>query len=149
MRELSFERDSLHGFYAGGGDPADVLAEAHRRLDAADDPGVFIDLIPLAQAQEAARALPPFDPDRFPLWGLLVGIINDLGAGGNTAHRNPVTDGQALIASQRQSLPNYCAIHQLPAFASPPKAGVTGQRIGDLHTGRQSAGIHNLDGVRK
>ncbi len=82
MRELSFERDSLHAFYARGGDPAAVLAEAHRRLDAADDPGVFIDLIPLALAQEAARALPPFDRDRFPLWGLPFAVKDNIDVAG-------------------------------------------------------------------
>jgi allophanate hydrolase len=70
MRDLSFDRPSLHAFYAAGGDPAAVIAEAHRRLAEAADPGIFIDLIPLADVQAAARALPPFDPERLPLWGL-------------------------------------------------------------------------------
>jgi allophanate hydrolase len=70
MRDLSFDRASLHAHYAAGGDPAAVIAEAYRRLEAAADPGIFIDLIPLEDAQAAARALPPFDAETHPLWGL-------------------------------------------------------------------------------
>ena len=82
MRDLSFERDSLHAFYRAGGDPAAVLAEAHRRLAAAGDPGIFIHLIPLAQAQEAARALPPFDAGAFPLWGLPYAVKDNIDVAG-------------------------------------------------------------------
>lgn len=82
MRALSFDRDSLHACYAAGGDPAAVLAEAHRRLAEAQNPGVFIDLIPLEDAQAAARALPPFDPAAHPLWGLPFAVKDNIDVAG-------------------------------------------------------------------
>jgi allophanate hydrolase len=66
------DRATLHARYAAGDRPERVIAEAHDRLRAADDPGIFIHLIPPDEAGARAAALPPFDPVRQPLWGLPV-----------------------------------------------------------------------------
>ncbi|URD35252.1 allophanate hydrolase [Methylobacterium tardum] len=60
----------LHAAYADGLDPRAVVAEAYRRLAAVDDPGIFLALVPEAEARGAAAALPPFDPAALPLWGI-------------------------------------------------------------------------------
>jgi allophanate hydrolase len=82
MRDLSFDRERLHAFYRDGGDPAAVIAEAHRRIDAAADPGIFLDLTPQAEAEAEARALPPFDPQAFPLWGLPFAVKDNIDVAG-------------------------------------------------------------------
>lgn len=63
-------RTNLHRAYGAGARPADVVARIHDRLAALGDPGILIHVVPLATAAERARALPPFDPVRLPLWGV-------------------------------------------------------------------------------
>ncbi|MFM8990699.1 MAG: amidase family protein, partial [Alphaproteobacteria bacterium] len=82
LRPVPFRRAALHGAYAAGASPRDVVAEAHRRLEAAGDPGIFLDLVPLQDLAAAAEALPPFDPARFPLWGLPVAIKDNIAVAG-------------------------------------------------------------------
>jgi allophanate hydrolase len=75
--ELSLDRATLHAAYAAGRlHPAEVVALIHRRIVALEDPGIFLHLIPVEHAAAAAQALPPFDPARFPLWGLPV-VVKD------------------------------------------------------------------------
>jgi allophanate hydrolase len=82
LRELAFSRDVLHCAYAAGVQPLAVLDEAQRRLAAAADPGIFLDLTPWPALEAAAAALPPFDPGRFPLWGLPVAIKDNIALAG-------------------------------------------------------------------
>lgn len=70
--DLPLDRASLHRAYAGGLRPEAVLALIHRRLVALDDPGIFIALA------KPAESLPPFDPVRFPLWGLPVAVKDNI-----------------------------------------------------------------------
>jgi allophanate hydrolase len=79
LADLPFTRAALHAAYAAGLAPGAVVAEAHRRLAAANDPGIFLDLTP---PEGLAEALPPFDPARFPLWGLPVAVKDNISVAG-------------------------------------------------------------------
>lgn len=70
LAALSFEIGALHAAYSGGVRPAEIVAEAYRRLAAVSDPGIFIHLRPEAELVAEADALPPFDPEAAPLWGV-------------------------------------------------------------------------------
>lgn len=60
----------LHEAYAAGLSPESVVAETYRRIAVADDPGIFLALVPEADARAVARALGSFDPEKKPLWGV-------------------------------------------------------------------------------
>src|ERR1700733_4242490 len=68
----------LHARYRAGLDPATVIAETYRRIAAADDPGIFISLVPEAAALAAARALGRFDARDKPLWGVPFAIKDNI-----------------------------------------------------------------------
>jgi allophanate hydrolase len=73
---------ALHERYAGGLDPGHVVAETYRRIAAAGDPGIFISLLPEAEALAATRALGPFDSQRKPLWGVPFAIKDNIDLAG-------------------------------------------------------------------
>jgi len=73
---------SLHRAYAAGSDPSDIVAAIHRRLVELDDPGIFIHLVPQAEAKAAAHALPPFDPVALPLWGVPFAVKDNIDVAG-------------------------------------------------------------------
>lgn len=79
---LPFRLDALHAAYAAGLTPAAVVAEAHRRLRAVADPGIFLDLTPEDALSAEAAALPPFDAARFPLWGVPVAVKDNIAVAG-------------------------------------------------------------------
>lgn len=80
--EMPFTRESLHARYKAGGRPADIIRETYRRIAAANDRGIFIALVPEAQALAAAEALLPFDPAKHPLWGLPFAAKDNIDAAG-------------------------------------------------------------------
>ncbi|MBJ7252430.1 MAG: hypothetical protein JHC89_13775, partial [Acetobacteraceae bacterium] len=72
LTSLPFQRAALHVAYRAGLAPELVVAEALRRLEAAHDPGIFLDVAPAEMIAAAISALPSFDPVAYPLWGLPV-----------------------------------------------------------------------------
>ncbi len=83
----SFDRVTLHAAYREGLDPQSVVTEAFSRLQALDDPGIFIATTEPA-AGRALEALGPFDPERKPLWGLPFAIKDNI-----DLHGVPTTAG--------------------------------------------------------
>jgi allophanate hydrolase len=82
METLGFDRHHLHQAYARGLDPAAVLAECRRRIAALGDPGIFLHLAADDALAAAVAALPPFDPVRYPLWGLPFAVKDNIDVGG-------------------------------------------------------------------
>jgi allophanate hydrolase len=78
MDDLRFDIAALHAAYRDGADPADVMAEVFRRIDAADDPGIFIHLRERDAVLAEAGRLGPFDPENRPLWGLPFAIKDNI-----------------------------------------------------------------------
>ena len=77
------DRSTLHALYARGAMRAeDAVALAYRRIAVLGDPGVFLHLLPEQVARGAAAALPPFDPARFPLWGLPFAVKDNIDVAG-------------------------------------------------------------------
>ncbi|MCB1479662.1 MAG: allophanate hydrolase [Rhodobiaceae bacterium] len=79
LADLPFTLASLRKAYAGGVSPEAVIAEAFRRLEAIDDPGIFIH-----EAREAARAEAKAlgKPDGRPLWGIPYAVKDNIDVAG-------------------------------------------------------------------
>ncbi|GBD50432.1 allophanate hydrolase [Methylopila sp. Yamaguchi] len=77
LSELAFDLASLKAAYAEGLDPVAVVDEVYDRIEARNDPGVFISLVDRETARAAARALGP-KPDGRPLWGVPFGIKDSI-----------------------------------------------------------------------
>ncbi|MEO1467722.1 MAG: allophanate hydrolase [Pseudomonadota bacterium] len=81
LRDLPMTLPALAGAYRAGTRPAEVIAEVHRRIAAAADPGIFIAVVPLERAMAEAEALGPPDPAR-PLWGVPVAVKDNIDVAG-------------------------------------------------------------------
>lgn len=75
-------RTELHRAYRQGLAVESVVGAVQARIAALGDPGIFIHLQPEAELQAAARRLPPFDPVRYPLWGLPFAIKDNIDLAG-------------------------------------------------------------------
>jgi len=69
LSNLLFTIPELHAAYENGVQPVDVIDEIFARLEAVDDPAIFIHLCDRDALKEEARALGAFDPD-MALWGI-------------------------------------------------------------------------------
>ncbi len=79
---LAFTIPALHAAFANALRPADVIREVFRRIDAADDPGIFIHLSALDDLLAEAEALGLPDPER-PLWGLPFAVKDNIDVAGS------------------------------------------------------------------
>jgi allophanate hydrolase len=79
---LGFDRHRLHRAYAQGLDAGAVFAECRRRIRAVGDPGIFLHELSSDEIATAVAALPPFDPDRHPLWGLPFAVKDNIDVAG-------------------------------------------------------------------
>lgn len=82
MPGLPFDRATLHRRYRAGESALAVLDEVLARMTEADDPGIFLHLLTPERMRTLADALPPFDPERFPLWGLPFAIKDNIDLAG-------------------------------------------------------------------
>lgn len=81
MHDLPFTLTALRAAYAAGACPEDVICEAYRRIDAVNDPGIFIDLFDIDYVLQEARSLGSFDPMQ-PLWGIPFAIKDNIDVAG-------------------------------------------------------------------
>ncbi|MCE5973110.1 allophanate hydrolase [Sinirhodobacter sp. WL0062] len=80
--ELCFDIGSLHAAYSDGLPAADVISEAFARIDATEDPAIFIHLRKLNDVLAELADLPAFDPATYPLWGVPFAIKDNIDVAG-------------------------------------------------------------------
>ncbi|UMY19864.1 allophanate hydrolase [Methylobacterium organophilum] len=73
---------ALHAAYAEGLTPRAVVAAFYERLRGIDDPGIFLALVPEAEALAAAEALGTFAPETKPLWGVPFAVKDNIDVAG-------------------------------------------------------------------
>lgn len=82
LSDLPFDIARLHAAYAGGLSPGAVMEEVFARIAAAEDPAIFLHLRGVEEARAEAAALPPFDPEAYPLWGIPFAVKDNIDIGG-------------------------------------------------------------------
>ncbi|MEI8146246.1 MAG: amidase family protein, partial [Alphaproteobacteria bacterium] len=79
---IDFTLPAFAQAYAAGVSPRAVVAEFFRRVAAVNDPAIFISLRSEAELLAAVDALPPRDPARQPLWGVLCAVKDNIDVAG-------------------------------------------------------------------
>ena len=73
---------ALHAEYGKKPDPVATVDRVYAAIAAADDPGIFISLFAIEDAKAAAAKLPPFDPAKYPLWGIPFAVKDNIDVAG-------------------------------------------------------------------
>lgn len=81
MMTMPFTLKQLHTAYAAGLSPMTVIEEVYRRIEEADDPGIFIHLAPKEAMLAAAAELGPYDQER-PLYGIPFAVKDNIDVAG-------------------------------------------------------------------
>jgi len=82
MIPANLTRTELHRGYSEGLTPASVMESVRARIAGINDPGIFLHLLSPGKMAALVRRLPPFDPARFPLWGLPFAIKDNIDVAG-------------------------------------------------------------------
>jgi allophanate hydrolase len=82
MSTTPIHRAVLHDRYRAGASPLEVVDDVLDRIASADSAGIFLHVETPRRLQERVRALPPFDPDLYPLWGLPFAIKDNIDLAG-------------------------------------------------------------------
>jgi allophanate hydrolase len=78
----AFNLAALHGAYAKGWSPVEMIETVFARIAAVDDPGIFLHLAEKAELLAQADALGDFDPISKPLWGIPFAVKDNIDVAG-------------------------------------------------------------------
>lgn len=81
LNDTPFTLPSLRAAYAGGLSPVDLLRAVYARIEAVNDPAIFLHLRPLDEVIAEALALPPRS-DETPLWGIPFAVKDNIDVAG-------------------------------------------------------------------
>ena len=85
-----FDIASLHAAYANGLTVEAMIDLVFARIEATDDPAIFLHLAGRDVLKEQAASLGPFDPAEKPLWGIPFAVKDNIdGAGMPTTAAGP------------------------------------------------------------
>ena len=80
--DLHFDIQSLHAGYAAGVTAKEMIDAVLGRIDAANDPGIFLHLASKQELLDAASTLGDFDPVAKPLWGVPFAVKDNIDVDG-------------------------------------------------------------------